>query len=608
MDSQNTITDFLEANVLEWNETFDYTRQIKQMMGQNMSETGQQEAIWEIDALSFMFNNGELKPLHYQSSQDGKEAFEYPSLSKFPPEAFEYFKKRAEQTQNLLLKARYATILWNAPKGVKRNEYAHHAVDAHLLTLDAMNVQNLEDWLDPLQILKSASKVSAQAGKYRTADIKKIAALWLTDAYSTEPNFRLSLIEFMAVSPKIWQPNDITESYNLMIQVMESFISDPNPFTGERAGLLGHTLAIRLKQESKYWYNKLGELSEAYAAERIDEKDKIVSSGQLQKAMVYYQQAGNKKKVKEIGVQYQNLVKNLGLHEIQIPMSDKAVNALWAYNELLSETLLKRDSKDIFEYLAANQEIFPKVSWLRSSTKKHTSDFMDIVTLLSFDINKNLGKRNRTDSDKDKDHLFEHYGFYVGLHISPLLQMIFSNGILQGKITYKKLIHYLTEHSWMGQDLEEANSAGQSRNYNWLGVLAPAMLEYFVQKEAALKSRNVFTNYVLCIDSLTLKFEGILREFAKYIGASTLALGRDGQLRESFTEDLLALDEVKAVFSEDDLLFFKYVFTNAGKNLRNDIAHCYFRSQDYQESQFLLVLAAILRFAKYQVTQEKASV
>ena len=122
-----------------------------------------------------------------------------------------------------------------------------------------------------------------------------------------------------------------------------------------------------------------------------------------------------------------------------------------------------------------------------------------------------------------------------------------------------------------------------------------------MQKEAALKAQNVFTNYVLCIDSLTLKFEGILRDFAKRVGSNTIKIGRDGQIREGFTDDLLELEEIKDKFSEDDLLFFKYVFTSSGINLRNDIAHCFFRFSDYQESHFLLVLSSILRFAKYRV-------
>ncbi|HND86599.1 MAG TPA: DUF4209 domain-containing protein, partial [Pseudobdellovibrionaceae bacterium] len=218
--------------------------------------------------------------------------------------------------------------------------------------------------------------------------------------------------------------------------------------------------------------------------------------------------------------------------------------------------------------------------------------------------NKNLGKRKRTDLEKDQEYIFEQYGLYIGLHVAPLLQMIFSYGILQNKINHNTLIQYFLTHSWLGQDLEESSSFGNSRQYNWLGVLAPALLEYFVQKEASLKSPNAFTNYVLCIDSLTLKFEGILRDFAKRSGTSTLIPGRDGQMREAFTEDLLAMDEIKAMFGEDDLLFFRFVFTSAGNNLRNDIAHCFFRFQNYREEHFLLVLAAILRFAKYQVVKE----
>lgn len=599
-----SVTTYLEKEVNRWNESYQITSHIKKMMAKNMVEDDQQKVVWEIDALSFNFSRGEIRPMFSQTSQDGKEVFSYPSLANFPLEAFEYFKKRAEQTQNLFLNARYFIMLWNAPKGIKRNEYAHKAIDSLLASLNSLKVKSLESWHDRLEMFRCSTVLSYQINRYRADDIKKIAELWIADSFSKDVYLKLSIAEFIADYPQIWKPNDLTTVYEAMEKVMDYLIAKPDTFNGERAGLLGCRLASKIARDQKSWFNKLGELGEAFATRRMDDKTRIIPCDHLRKAMYYYQQAGNKTKVKEVGVRYQGLVKELGLQEVSIPFESKYIKALWDWNKIMAENLLKRSDKEIFDYLSVNQQVFPRISWLKTSAEQRNPDFMGVVTLLSFDINKNLGKRKRTDLEKDQEYIFEQYGLYIGLHVAPLLQMIFSNGILQNKINHNTLIQYFLSHSWLGQDLEESSSSGNSRQYNWLGVLAPALLEYFVQKEASLKSPNAFTNYVLCIDSLTLKFEGILRDFAKRSGTSTLIPGRDGQMREAFTEDLLAMDEIKAMFGEDDLLFFRFVFTSAGNNLRNDIAHCFFRFQNYREEHFLLVLAAILRFAKYQVVKE----
>ena len=61
---------------------------------------------------------------------DKGEEWKYPDLEKhFPKEAIEYYKNRANVTNNPILKARYSDVIWELDRDV---DYARLAVSAYL--------------------------------------------------------------------------------------------------------------------------------------------------------------------------------------------------------------------------------------------------------------------------------------------------------------------------------------------------------------------------------------------------------------------------------------------------------------------------------------------
>jgi hypothetical protein len=117
-------------------------------------------------------------------------------------------------------------------------------------------------------------------------------------------------------------------------------------------------------------------------------------------------------------------------------------------------------------------------------------------------------------------------------------------------------------------------------------------------------SENRFQNFVLCIDSLALKFEGILRDFAKVIGAPSQVHSK-GWNREAYIEDLLEDEKIKSFLHEDDVLLFKYLFTSQGQNIRNNVAHSFYKFHHYKPELMILIILAVLRISKYRVNVDK---
>ena len=234
--------------------------------------------------------------------------------------------------------------------------------------------------------------------------------------------------------------------------------------------------------------------------------------------------------------------------------------------------------------------------------KGRVNDFSDFAMTVKFDINKNISKEKGTKEAKEKSKIYESYDMYMNFCVLPFLHRIFIEGIKQSKITHNNLVRFILKNTWLGQELSTYDSSGDLIKYRWISLIAPSIHEYFLQTESALKSNNPYTTYVMPIDSLTLKFEGVLRDFAKLIKISTTVVGKGNTLREKYIEELLAEKEIQKYFDENDLLLFNYLFVaKDGMNLRNNIAHCFYKNQNYSFQLMHLLICAFLRIGKYKI-------
>ncbi|MCB0518667.1 MAG: DUF4209 domain-containing protein [Saprospiraceae bacterium] len=604
MDTFQRILQFIEDDTSTFRQTYEVTSAIAVMRDDSLTDSEAKRLQWEIDALNFSISKGKLTPISQQTSWDGKVIHAYPSLEIFGAEGLEYLHSRAIDSTNAFLNARYFMLLWSAPGEFRHEDTAKLAIDALLGLLDKkakLTSIDVKDELEQLAIFECAVEMVAKIYPYRAGELKTLANHWLFTPGLVEGFFSLSLIETILDYPKIWKTDELLKLPGLLENIMDIYIKKPDFFMSERAFRAGERLASKLQQDVKFWHNKLGAAYEAFAKHRMDDESRMIPLGFLGRALASYQAAKNEAKVSEIGNRYQRVSKELQLSEITVPLPAEPLRALMKYGEARAKKLLERSSLEIFDYLAGASELFPPIQSIRAGLEKQGVDFLDFATKLNFDINKNVKIENGGNGSSRLDELNIEYKLHLRFALMPFLETVIEQGILNGKVNANTLVKWLAEKTWLGQELEETNSGKEVRRYNWLGLLAPSLLEFFVQKEASLKSKNIFTNYVICIDSLTLKFEGILRDFAKRAGINTVTTGRNGQVREMYIEDILTSEKIGEFFHENDLAFFKYLFTASGVNLRNNVAHCYFRFQHYAEGYMILLILAVLRFGRYQL-------
>lgn len=132
-------------------------------------------------------------------------------------------------------------------------------------------------------------------------------------------------------------------------------------------------------------------------------------------------------------------------------------------------------------------------------------------------------------------------------------------------------------------------------------MVAPSIVEYFVQTKANLENKFYTPDYTVCIDSLALKLERLLRNFCERLNIATYVAGKVG-IQEANINQVLEIDGLKNYFDEDDFALFKYILINEGAtNLRNNGAPCFYNQEDYVRSKMHMLLAALLRIGKYNM-------
>jgi len=603
-NSLTEIYQYLESDVFNIKRDWELTGAMKRLADTITVEQEKEKIKWECFVFDFHLQNGEIKPIHSSTKEDGETIFAYPSYEDFGNTGFAYLKQRAKEVKSTYLIARYNQILWNSPKPHKHFQQAKDGIEAYLKILTSLNCRKEEkrEGRDCLELLKNGLKLSLQA-KYKVDEFKKIIRQWLFDRGKFPTDLKVFIIQFMLEQTQ-FKKDDFEKCLVLLNKIgTERRKKKADYFFTKDIFETGLKVAQKMGSDLKVWNKRIGDTIVRMADFRMDDESRMIPLSFLKESLPYYKLAGLDKKVREIEQRYFELKKELKLSKIELPLGDEANDALHEYLQAKTAKLMEYSADEIFGYILSGKDIFPKKQWLVEMGKNRDSAFMDFAVTMRFDINNNVSKQKDTKQAKDKAKIYENYGIYMRLSVLPLLHRIFIEGIKKDKITFPSLAKFFYNHTWLGQEFTDYDNAGDLSKYRWISVIAPSLHEYFLQTESALKSNNPYTNYIMPIDSLTLKFEGVIRDFARILKVSTTVMGKGNVLREKYIEELLGEPEIQKYFDEDDLLFFNYLFVaKDGMNLRNDIAHCFYRYNNYNFQIMHLLICAFLRIGKYKMS------
>lgn len=124
-------------------------------------------------------------------------------------------------------------------------------------------------------------------------------------------------------------------------------------------------------------------------------------------------------------------------------------------------------------------------------------------------------------------------------------------------------------------------------------------LEDFIRQNNESFKDNPKADWRFSIDFLTPKFEFIIRSIASILEIPVVKTQKDGEVQFITLEKILSDPKLKDVFDDDDILLFKHTFTKDGMNVRNNVAHGLYLSEDYTKEIAVLVFLSVLRLCKY---------
>ncbi len=537
---------------------------------------------YELFFTDFIINNGKIKPK--MTLATGQT---YPDFALFD-DNFAYIKLRAENVENPKYKAKYNHLLWESK--YKHNNYAYKAIDNYFAFIKSVSFAS-DDNLShhAFQSYFNSLFILSQAVNHRKEEVLQYL-ISIIGSKKINGYKEYSLMQFILEEGKKIEKVVLQTFFDYSNKVTENSIF---PDLAREYLQLLILLSPKLNISPKPYHNKLAEF---YVADSKEQKENFVVHDFYLKALTHYQKAGNKKMIEEVSVLTEKAKRNINLKTVKIEHTDQRLQEYWSViNKFTDELTEKGQSKDIYEYITHSDRMFPKAEALTSAIRPVMFDLINVVT---FDINKNV-------SGSEKSGLNSYF-----LHIQNFslrqLWMVFSKGIKNDKISHHSLIEFLQNNSWYGQNFTYRNADGEIEGFNWIELLSPSLLSFFLQSEIDIKlNKSSYEGYILAIDSLVIKFEGLLREFSRNIGAQTIEIKENGTEERISFEKLLDNEKLNALIPKDDVALFRFLFTSDGMNLRNNIAHCFYKTNDYSAGKGLLLIAALLKLGKYKFERKE---
>jgi len=565
--------DFLEKD-MSFKKNFGLSSQLSILRDNIDNDDDKKKCSFEIFFNDLMFIDGKYVPL----------SGIYPSLSLF--DDFEYIKLRS-LSNNPKYKAKYNHLLWVSPQ--KHIKYARLAIENYLTFLKTVNIYEKDNISNKgfSEIFRNLFFLSQIINHKKDEVVNFLISLLNGEKLNGYQKY--SLMEYISKEGKKNKKETLETFFNYSNNIINNEIYPE--FTGEFLKL-SILLSNKLKLSPKEFHNKLGDF---HIESSKKHKGSFVVHSYYLKALKEFQKASNKDRIEKTTILIEKAKNELNFTktktEIEMPELQIWLDEL---KMRLTDFIEKKEAKIIYEYLINSKEIFPEAKEL---TENNRPIMLDLVSTINFDINKNV-------SNDENSGINSYY-----IHITNLsmryLWFIFYIGFNNDKVNFKTLKEYIENNTWFGQTINSKKANGENESFKWSELLLPSLEHYFTQTEIDIKTQSN-SNYILSIDGLVIKFEGVLREFSRMIGAQTIELKDNGTQERISFEKMLDNEKLIKIIPKNDIALFKYLFTKKGMNLRNNIAHSFYKPKNYTAAVMWLLISAFLKLGNYKININSA--
>lgn len=360
-------------------------------------------------------------------------------------------------------------------------------------------------------------------------------------------------------------------------------------------------------QAEKLWRVRKGEYYETLAT---NHGNAVTAAHYLLKAMEQFQIAGEKVRLKSALIAYEGLADKLQFENMKTSAGDMSGLIEAIREEIAGAKCLT--GAEILHIITSSDRILPTKKYIveQQSNSAALTPLTTIIGRMFFDESRNIARQTEAGTVENQNvQLLETYSMMMGLGYTSLIHGIIGDAIADGRLSLRVFLEHIDRFSWYAQPLSISNLPPQIRSLDLRSQIVTIVAEYFGLIEMAMTNSRFVPSFQLCIDSLSLKIESLLRGFAKLNAIPTKKCKRrNGQmvLEEMNLDDLLRSIELSATLGEDIVLFLQWLLVEQGSmRLRHRVAHGTLSFREYSIEKVHLLFVALLRLSAWGVRVEE---
>ncbi|CVK32477.1 protein of unknown function [Methanoculleus bourgensis] len=542
----------------------------------------------------------------------------------FKESDYAYLKERVRDVKNPLLKSRYAHLLVHCDIPDKYR-YAEVAVQEYLKLLRIYEEKRegiSGHWVTTLEwATKNALNLSVQFNMKTCKDEVKNEIKRLVFQKSDEdPQYSfliIALVNQMLDQKQIFHKDDFENIDEILIGYAFFLRQSGKNFPRKAIELyeLGSKIERKFCTTKHNWDLYIAENHEELC--KTFENNAFVALEECQDAIMHYKLAKMPEKVKEMEQKYGELKKKISIPRHQVEIQDDGYKKYLEGCKKFVQDLIEKEPETIIGCLVSSPDLIPDMNKVRDGSEVYLRESVthQLFNTTLVDTHGNTAQTYDNGEEKEKYAQNTIYRIALENYTCRLVHAIIIEAAKKGKLTPQNVCEYLQHRSWLGQPIQYHIPSGGEFEVKWLDLIEPAIHSYLNALQDFVESEKT-PNFILSLDSLTLKFEGIFRAFCALHGISpTKQITERGKTltREKDLNNLLYddYDEVSKILGVNEIEFFRFVFVEqSGLNLRNNIAHCLLFKEQYYVYFADLVFLAILRISRgmlFDVKEEGVS-
>ena len=559
----------------------------------------------------FEIRSGKFSPISTWALSDGT-LVNFPDICRFTSDDYDYIQSRLEKTKNPVLKARYAHILWEGRK--KHDDLAGAAAENYFEAMKLCREQTFKNpeeqfWVGLIEAVGNTMFFVHTCGVNLDGFFEFLLDLLRSDIPEKE-RIVLSVSEAVNDFPRAIPREGLSEIYRALLQGTRDLMKASCFPSVEQATESLERTAGRLGENPTELKRLRAEAYEAWAWEHANAGNSNEAHSLFADAAAAYKELRDYEKAAGLELLYKEHGKKMHFGKIE---HETDITAVIELAKSVTNHLLDQGPEAVLTFLMNDKSLLPDLARVREATKKQleTNPFLAHIRLAIIDEQGNEAKKAASPEETFSHWTSVNYGYELGMKTYNIMHVLLFEAIKKRVLGTGQFVDFLLKTSWLGRRLKLVSAQGETIEYSWLEALLPAVHDYFTQMSFYFHDDRNQPYFMLALDSLTVKIEGMLRDLCRLFGRSTMVTKKDGTAVTTQEKNLYQLleDEVlKGKLGEDLVFFLKFVLIDkSGLGLRDRLAHGLMLPREYSVEKMHYLLLAALRLGAFQFLDAEKS-